>query len=117
MYHSYVMGADDSIYSLCEYGFVIEKEWNNYKVSFDNDKASMWENYISSHLQVGYWNEYITDGGVVVFLFHLDDGIKRYEVYFYENDEVLRLCERLCECEFESIYSMLKSNQFYGEFI
>ena len=117
MYHSYVMGADDSIYSLCKYGFIIEKEWNNYKVSFENDKANMWENYISSHLQVGYWNEYITDGGVVVFLFHLDDGIKRYEVYFYENDEVLRLCEHLCECKFESIYSMLKSNHFYSVFI
>ena len=26
MYHSYVLGADDSIYSLCEHGFIIEKE-------------------------------------------------------------------------------------------
>ena len=49
----------------------------------------------------------------VVFLFHLEDRIKRYEVYNYENSEVFALCEKLCECKFESIRAMLVGNYFY----
>lgn len=117
MCHSYVMGMDDSIYELEKYGFLIEKEWDNYKVSFAENQANIWEDFVSRHLQLGYWNEYITDGGIVVFMFHLEDGIKRYVVYFYDNNEVLALCEKLCECKFESIYAMLKGNHFYSNFI
>ena len=117
MCHSYVMGMDDSIYKLEKHGFIIEKEWDNYKVSFAEDKAYIWEDLVSRHLKKGYWNEYITDGGIVVFMFNLEGGIKRYVVYFYDNNEVLSLCEKLCECKFESIYAMLKGNHFYSNFI
>lgn len=51
----------------------------------------------SQHLEIGYWNEYIK-GDKIVFLFHLDNVIKRYEVENFENKEVLRLCQKLCEC-------------------
>lgn len=47
------------------------------------------------------------------FLFHLEDGIKRYEVYDYDKEEVLMLCEKLCECAFESLRQMLVGNHYY----
>lgn len=72
--------------------------------------------FFSNHLQLGYWNKYLQDG-VVVFLFHLEEDIKRYEVHSYDNIEVLSLCKQLCGCKFESIYNMLKGNHFYSKFI
>ena len=116
MNYSYVMGMDDSILLLKQYGFSIEKDGCNFMVSFPQDKSSIWENFICKHLQKGYWNEYI-QGDLVVFLFHLADGIKRYEVVSYQNSEVLALCEKLCECKFQSIYAMLKGNHFYSKYI
>ena len=112
MYYSYVMGIDNSIFELKNQGFVIEHDGNNFMVSFEKEKAPIWEVFISGHLEFGYWNEYLTEDGVV-FLFHLEDGIKRYEVHNFKNDEVLALCEKLCECKFESIKSMLVGNHFY----
>ena len=116
MYYSYVMGIDDSIKELTAEGFEIKNDGNNYMVAFPNEKSSVWEMFIANRLELGYWNEYLTEYGVV-FLFHLEKGIIRYEVYDYDNDEVLSLCEKLCECKFESIYAMLKGNHFYSNFI
>lgn len=92
MYYTYVMGMDNGIFDLEKHGFKIERDWDNYKVSFPRDKAELWEEFIKNHLEVEYWNEYLTEDRVV-FLFHLADGFKRYEVQDYVNDEVLRLCE------------------------
>ncbi len=114
MYYSYVMGTDNSINELVSKGFIIENDKDNFMVSFPEEKAEIWEGFISKHLEVEYWNEYITDKDVV-FLFHLPDGIKRYKVDNFENDEVLALCEKLCDCKFESIKSMLMGNNFYKE--
>lgn len=116
MYYSYVMGIDKSIYELEKEGFLIECDGENYMVSFPKEKALVWEGFISEHLEFEYWNEYLTENGVV-FLFHLEDGIKRYEVENFINDEVLKLCERLCECKFESIKKMLSDNHFYKTMI
>lgn len=116
MYYSYVMGIDDSILSLETQGFTINKDGNNYQVSFPEDKARCWEDYIKKHLEVEYWNEYLTEDKVI-FLFHLQDGFKRYEVNDYNNDEVLSLCEKLCNCKFGSIKQMLLDNSFYGSII
>ncbi len=116
MYHSYVMGVDDSILELKRQGFTIENDGDNYMVSFPASKSWIWEAYITKHLQLGYWNEYLTEDKVV-FLFHLEDGIKKYEVYDFSNDEVLSLCEKLCECKFTSIRDMLVGNHFYNEII
>ncbi len=116
MNHSYVMGINNSILELKKHGFIIENDGDNFMVSFSKERSKIWEDFISNHLELSYWNEYIQDG-VVFFLFHLEEGIKRYEVYFYQNDEVLALCEKLCECKFESIYSMLKSNHFYSKYL
>jgi len=112
MYHSYVMGTDNSIEELENQGFIIEKDGGNYMVSFPKEKADIWETFISAHLEFEYWNEYLAEEKVV-FLFHLSEGIKKFEVYNFENDEVLALCEKLCECKFESLKSMLIGNHFY----
>lgn len=114
MYYSYVMGIDSSIYELEKQGFTIRQDGSNFMVSFPADKAPIWESFIVTHLELEYWNEYLTGNGVV-FLFHLLEGIKRYEVHNFENAEVLVLCEKLCECKFESIKSMLTGNHFYRE--
>lgn len=112
MYHTYVMGIDDSIFVLEGQGFFVENDGSNYKVSFPKIKASVWEDFIKEHLEVEYWNEYLADDKVV-FLFHLEDGFKRYEVNDFSNDEVLNLCGKLCNCKFESIKKMLSDNAFY----
>ena len=116
MYYSYVMGIDNSVEELESQGFKIEKDGGNYMVSFPQEKAGVWEEFISSHLELEYWNEYLTEDKVI-FLFHLADGIKRYEVYNFENDEVLTLCEKLCECKFGSLKSMLVGNHFYKKML
>ncbi len=114
MYYSYVMGIDSIKYELTNDGFIIENDGSNYMVSFPKEKAPSWEDFIIKHLEPNYWNEYIAEH-CVVFLFHLQDGIKRYEVINFENEEVLVLCEKLCDCKIESIKSMLMGNQFYKE--
>ena len=48
---------------------------------------------------------------------HLEDGFKRFEVDGYINDEVLSLCEKLCNCKFESIKKMLSDNWYYKTII
>lgn len=116
MYYSYVMGINNSIYELENQGFTVEGDGKNFMVSFPKSKASVWEAFIMNHLAFEYWNEYITEDGVV-FLFHLQDGIKRYVVDNFENDEVLALCEKLCECKFESIKAMLLGNHFYKKIL
>ena len=110
--YSYVMGIDDSILSLRKEGFDVKSDDDNYTVKFPKYKAVDWERFITQHLKFEYWNEYII-GDEVVFLFHLQDGIKRFKVENYENDEVLKLCEKLCDCRFESIKKMLLGNCFY----
>lgn len=114
MYYSYVMGISNSIDELKTKGFIIEKDGNNFMVSFPKKMALIWETFISEQLQFEYWNEYIADNHVV-FLFHLKDGIKRYEVYNFQNEEVLKLCKELCNCRFGSIRKMLEGNRFYKD--
>ena len=116
MYHSYVMGIDKSIFDLSQEGFIIQNDGDNFTISFTKNKATVWENFIKKHLEVEYWNEYLTDDKVV-FLFHLQDGFKRFEVENFNNEEVLQLCEKLCNCKFESIKKMLSDNWFYKEIL
>ena len=63
-----------------------------------------------------YWNEYLAKDKVV-FIFHLEEGYKRFEVVDFVNDEVLGLCEKLCDCKFASIKKMLLDNLFYSQVI
>ena len=116
MYHSYVMGIDKSILDLSQEGFIIQNDGDNFTISFQKNKVTVWENFIKKHLEVEYWNEYLTDDKVV-FLFHLQDGFKRFEVENFNNEEVLQLCEKLCNCKFESIKKMLSDNWFYKEIL
>ena len=85
MYHTYVMGIDSSIWNLEHHGFCIARDRNKYKISFPKEKAELWEEFIKEHLEVEYWNEYLTDDKVI-FLFHLEDGFKRYEVEKFETE-------------------------------
>ena len=112
VYHSYVMGVDDSIYTLTQKGFLIQKDGENYTVTFPEEAAPIWEEFICKYLAVTYWNEYLTQDRVI-FLFHLKDGFHRYEVVNFEDDKVLALCEDLCECKFGSLKAMLGGNHFY----
>lgn len=112
MFYSYVMGIGDAVLQLVPRGFCVERDGENFTVAFPKEKAHEWESFIRSHLEFEYWNEYITHDRAV-FLFHLQDGIKRFEVQGFENDEVLALCERLCGCKFGSVVKMLSDNHFY----
>ena len=112
MCYSYVMGIDSSILSLKNENFEIQSDGENYTAAFPEDKREIWEEFITAHLDPGYWNEYLTDSGVI-FLFGLEDGIRRYEVYDFDNAEVLALCEKLCECKFGSLKQMLTGNHYY----
>lgn len=114
MFYSYVMGIGDEILDLENKGFNINQYGNDYGVTFPSDKADVWEQFISHHLELGYWNEYLADNKII-FLFQLSDGLKRYEVYDFKDDEVLLLCEMLCKCKFQSIKAMLKENHFYKD--
>ena len=84
--------------------------------AFPKESSHIWEDFIAGHLELGYWNEYLTEDKVV-FLFQLEDGIKRYEVYNFENDEVLALCEKLCQCKMESLEKMLCENHYYKKIL
>ena len=67
MYHSYVMGIDESIYLLEHQGFEINCDGGNFMVSFPRENAMIWEEFISVHLEVEYWNEYITQTSHINF--------------------------------------------------
>ncbi len=112
MFYSYAMGLDDSVLTLENQGFTVNRDKDNYTVSFPKEKAKTWETFILERLRTGYWNEYLTDDSVV-FLFCLNEGAKRYEVRDFNNDEVLALCEKLCNQKFGSLKSMLTGNSFY----
>lgn len=116
MNYSYVMGIDNAVCELAAQGFSIEKDGDNYMVSFPDDLAMVWEDFIVKHLEIGYWNEYIAKGKII-FVFQLSDGVKRYEVNNFQDDEVLSLCERLCGCKFVSLKKMLCDNHFYSRII
>ncbi len=112
MFCSYVMGMGDQVLALQGEGFRVERDGENFTVLFPCELAERWEDFATAHLQAGYWNEYLA-GDRVVFLFCMEDGIRRYEVFDYQNDEVHALCEQLCECQLPSLREMLLGNWFY----
>lgn len=116
MYRSYVMGVGASVMALKDQDFFIEPDGENYMVSFSEDKAPVWESFIIEHLAEGYWNEYLA-GDRAVFLFCLQDGVRKYKADNFQNDEVLAICEELCECRFGSLKEMLAGNHFYKPYI
>lgn len=116
MYYSYAMGIGKNIYTLKRQGFKIKKYKSDYKVVFQETKEKIWEDFIADNLQLGYWNKYITKDKVI-FLFHMQDGIHRYEVTDFENEEVLLQCEALCNRKFGSIKNILLSNKFYKKIL
>ena len=113
MNYSYVM-AINNIEELNDKGFLIEKRGDDYGVSFSDDKKNFFEDFISRNLLNGFWNEYI--GKEKVFIFKFDDGsIKRYSLNSTNESEILNLCRKFANCNFESIDKMLEDNEFYYE--
>ena len=113
MNYSYVMGIDN-IDELANNGFLIQKIDSDYGVSFSDDKISLFEDFICRNLANGFWNEHI--GKEIVFIFKFDDGsIKRYLLNSDNESEILNLCRKFANCNFESIEKMLKGNEYYYE--
>lgn len=112
MNYSYVMGVRDNILELEKEGFIIEKDNDDYMVSFPNDKSKVWEKFIIENLDNGYWNEYI--GNDIIFIFKFEDGkIKKYILDNSNEKEILKLCCEFAQTEFDSIRKMLEDNEFY----
>lgn len=116
MYYTYAMGMNEKIYELESQGFKIKKRNKSFEVIFPKEKAQIWEDFVKDNLEINYWNEYLTEDKVV-FLFNLFDGIHRYEVENFDNDEVLTICEELCDWDFGSIKDMLLGNKFYKKIL
>lgn len=116
MYYSYAMGIGENIYSLKDHGFIIKRRDSGFQVSFPKEKAKIWEDFVMANLEINYWNEYLTEDGVV-FIFNLCDGIRRYDVKNFDNEEVLTICEELCDCDFGTIKDMLIGNKFYRKIL
>ncbi len=113
MNYSYLMGIDN-INKLSENGFIIKQFGNNFGITFTDDKIQMYEEYICSELQEGFWNEYL--GKDKVFIFKFPNGkIKKYILDNKNEEEILKLCSEFADCKFESIDQMLKDNKFYLE--
>ena len=51
------------------------------------------------------------------YLFGIEIETQIRDYNDYVNDEVLHLCEQLCNCKFESIKKMLSDNSFYSTII
>ena len=112
MNYSYAKGMDRTIQELEEYGFEIEKEGENYLVSFDGSLRKQWEKYVTERIGTNEWNEYV-NGEEIVFLFRTEEGMGKYVVKIGENEEVLRLCEKMSRHRYDSLLAMLKANPFY----
>ena len=113
MNYSYVM-AVDNIEELNNNDFLIQQLGDDYGVSFSDDKKSFFEDFICRNLANGFWNEYI--GKEKVFIFKFDDGsIKKYTLNSENENEILNLCRKFANCNFESIEKMLKDNEYYYE--
>ena len=115
MYYSYVLGIDNRIMELASQGFDIQNDGDNFMVSFPEEKSEVWEGFIRQYLELGYWNEYLNNEKVV-FIFKFEDGeIKKYVLDDCNQGEILQLCCKFAEYEFESIKEMLFENEFYKE--
>ena len=111
MNYSYVMGIDDAD-ELNNKGFIIQKMGNDYGISFSDNKSKIYEDFICRRLSNGFWNEYL--GREKVFIFKFEDGsIKRYGLDSKNYDEILNLCRKFANYEFESIEKMLRDNEYY----
>ncbi len=113
MNYSYLMGINN-IEKLKQNNFEIKSFGNNYGVTFDENKIELFEKYICETLENGFWNEYL--GKDKVFIFKFNNGeIKKYILNENNEKEILKLCCKFADYEFESIEKMLRSNSFYAE--
>ena len=111
MNYSYVM-AVNNINELIENGFNVKPTDEDYVISFTDDKIAFYEEFIRNNLQNGFWNEYL--GKEKVFIFKFEDGrVQKYTLNDSNEDEILNLCRKFANTNFESIDKMLRDNDFY----
>ena len=113
MNYSYIMGTNN-INELDEKEYNLEKNSDgDYLVSFKDDKIDEYENFIKKNLNNGFWNEYL--GKDKVFMFKFEDGtFKKYVLDDSNEQEILELCRKFANCEFESVDKMLRDNEYYA---
>ena len=113
MNYSYIMGANN-IEELEKEGFNLKEFCDGeYVTSFQDDKINDYEKFIYNNLENGFWNEYL--GKDKVFIFKFEDGsIKKYVLDESNEQEVLELCRKFANCEFESVDKMLRDNEYYA---
>ena len=113
MNYSYVMAVNNAN-ELIENGFNVQISDEDYLVSFTDDKKDFFEEYIKKNLKDGFWNEYL--GKEKVFIFKFEDGsVKKYHLNHSNENEILNLCRKFANTNFESIDKMLRNNKFYKE--
>lgn len=113
MNYSYVMGVNN-IDELKKREFIIQKIDDDYGVIFSDDQINFFEDYICRNLSNGFWNEHL--GKEKVFIFKFEDGsVKKYHLNHSNENEILNLCRKFANYEFENIDKMLKDNDFYAK--
>ena len=113
MNYSYVMAVNNAN-ELTKNGFTVQPCDEDYLVSFTDDKIDFYEEFIYKNLANGFWNEYL--GKEKVFIFKFNDGrVQKYILNDSNEEEILNLCRKFANTNFESIDKMLRDNEFYKE--
>ena len=102
----------NNIKELQDHGFKVQKIDDDYGVTFSNDQIDFFEDFICRNLSNGFWNEHL--GKEKVFIFKFEDGsIKKYHLNSKNENEILNLCRKFANSDFESVEKMCKDNEFY----
>ena len=111
MNYSYIMGINNAN-ELIENGFNVQKTDEDYLVSFSDEKIGFYEDFICKNLQNGFWNEHL--GKEIVFIFKFQDGrVQKYILNDSNENEILTLCRKFADTNFESGDKLLRDVDFY----
>ncbi len=115
--YSYVMGVENIMQYLDSQLFTILEDDGDYTVVFDEKYKDIFEQFIISQLEIGYWNEYIIDEKIVFHFKESEDCIQKYVLGKDNNKEILNKCRSYADSDFESIRKMFFDNDFYKKYI
>lgn len=112
--YSYAMEIGERISHL-DSCFSVQEDDGDYEVTFSKEYASLWEEFVASFLEKGYWNEYIL-GNQIVFLFKSEQGdFERIVLTEETNSIVLAKCSFFANEHYSSVREMVSSNSFYHD--